>query len=65
MQTLYSLATESSGTLQKAVAAAGQQLSAETQRQFHKSEHTQRVIEQEAALKQLVFAQVLSGSMPA
>ena len=61
MQQLYSLATESSGTLQQVVAAAGQTLSPESQRQFWKSEHTQRVLASEAELKQLVYAQVLAA----
>ena len=62
MQRLYGLATESSGALQQALAAAGQTFTPEGQREFYRSEHTQRVMESEARLKELVYAQVLSGT---
>ena len=62
MQKLYGLASESSGALQQTLASAGQQFTPEGQKAFFRSEHTARVIEQEAQLKQLVYAQVLYGT---
>ena len=62
MQKLYSLASESSSSLQQTLASSAQMFSPEGQREFYRSEHTKRVIEQEAQLKQLVYAQVLHGT---
>ena len=59
---LYTLSTQSSSLLQRALSRRRGPLGPESERQFFKSAHTKAVIEQEAALKSLVFAQVLSAS---
>lgn len=62
MGQLFELSSQSFGSLQQGMAPASRTQAADSQRQFFKSAHTQAVIDEEAAVKSLVYAQVLSAS---
>ena len=62
MGRLFELSTQSSAACQHAISRSGRQMGADSERKFFKSAHTQAVIEEEAALKSLVFAQVFAAS---